>query len=289
MEKHIFKFGETSLAMIIPKKWADKNGLSASSGISVTEGTSGELIVQTQQPRQQEMEKTMNKSMNPELVGRWVGLHYMFGTAKLRLRSKDGITGAQMNAIEAKLNNDCSGFEITTESSNELIIESLTDMKEVDIGKIMQRIRFIIDAEFKEMANGNYSMISGMEKRVNRFYMLGTRYLNIVQPKGYAKYYRALDLLEALSDSMSALTDYDRAKSSNELLMIMQKQFSICFRGFEGEEKSIEETESLRKEVLAKLSKGKMDRFQRYLMTKVVDCTSGIAEFGLNADRKEQF
>jgi phosphate uptake regulator len=287
MEKHIFKFGETSLAMIIPKKWADKNGVGASSKINVIEGNAGELTIYTSETKQPEIEKIVSKSMNPNLLGRWVGLHYMFGTSKLRLLSKDGITPQQLGAIEQRLNNDCSGFEITGQSNNDIIIEGLTNIREVDLEKIILRIRYLIDAEFNEITKGNPKSIKEIEKRVNRFYMLGMRYLNVIQPKDYARYIGLFNMLEAISDNMEAISKAMGPKQNvNSIFNVLQSQFGECLIGFKGNDKSIEEAASLRVEAIKKISRMKVENLQQHLIVEIADYISNIAEYGLNAERE---
>jgi len=89
MEKHIFKFGEGSMALILPKKWVDKNGLKPSNTIYLSENENGNLIIAANGTEKRDTERITDSSTNPIFVGRWIGLNYMYGTAHIHLYSKE--------------------------------------------------------------------------------------------------------------------------------------------------------------------------------------------------------
>jgi bifunctional DNA-binding transcriptional regulator/antitoxin component of YhaV-PrlF toxin-antitoxin module len=47
VEKHLFKFGSSSLGLIMPKKWVEKRGLKASSVIYLVENEGGDIVIKT--------------------------------------------------------------------------------------------------------------------------------------------------------------------------------------------------------------------------------------------------
>lgn len=285
MEKHIFKFGDSSLALIIPKKWATKHGLSSQSAISVDEGSRGELVLSAGAPAVSEAERFVSRSLSPVLAGRWVGLHYMYGTSRLRLYSKDGFTAAQVDAIEGKINSDCSGFEITSQSGTEITIEDFTNIKEIDLGKVIGRLRFLVEQEFMEVEGGNAASIRKLEQRVNRFYMLGVRYVNIIQPRDYTRYIGMLAMLEQISDNMEMLSaNLDRVPGV--IYRALHEEFSMCKAGFDGDSKSIESAAALRVDVRRRIAKARLDGLQAHLLTSIADNISNIAEYGLKAEKE---
>ena len=78
MEKRVFKFGEASFAIILPKKWIDKNSINNSSLIYLNENEMGELVIASaQKPSSVKVIDSSSKT-NPRLLGRWVGNLYIY-------------------------------------------------------------------------------------------------------------------------------------------------------------------------------------------------------------------
>jgi hypothetical protein len=209
----------------------------------------------------------------------------MYGTGKLKLYAKEGINSEQVSDIEAKLNNDCPGYEITKQSSKEMVIEGLNDIKEIDMDKIVSRLRALIEEEFKEAVDQNPKTIKAIEKRVNRFYMMGMRYINIIQPNDYTRHIGILNMLEQISDTMDEMLSNFKIKP--EIFELLHKQFGLCFEGFAGNEKCIEEVAALREAVAKKLENSRMDKLQRYFMMGISNNILNIAEYGLRVEKPQ--
>ncbi len=286
MEKHIFKFGESSLAMIVPKKWAEKRGLKPSSEIYASEDENGNLVISSSQMAKREVEKIVNPRMNPDLLARWVGIHYMYGASRIRILSQQGIPHALSDAIEAKVSRECPGFEITGQTNTELVIEDFTNMKEIDLDRIIGRIRSLVDQEIMEISTGNAKTIGKLEKLVNRFYMLGVRYIHITQPNDSIKYFTVLELLENTSDSLESLAP-SGLQGAGGVLDGLRKLFSDSFKGLAGDEKAIESIEDQRGAVIKRINRLKADKLQVQSLKGIADNATKIAEFGLKAEKKK--
>ncbi len=287
MERRVFKFGTNSVALIVPKKWLDKSGLKPHSQVFVSESESGNLIISPTETVKQESERIVNSKTKPTFLSRWVGLHYMYGVGKLRVYSADGLAQNQLDAIEAKINSECPGFEITSQSSNDIIIEDLTNIREIDIEKIIGRLRSLINQEFFEMTQGDIKSVVKIERLVNRFYMLGTRYVNVTQARDATTYFGLLGFLEQISDKMATIAS-DFEIMSGEVFKSMKAQFDMCFVALNGDDKAIEEVAEMRERIVAKLSRAKIDKLYEKLLIEIADDITGIAEFGLRAEKKGQ-
>lgn len=57
MEKRPFKFGESSIAIILPKVWASKNNLNKDSPIYLEENDNGILYCQEQKSRKKRLKR----------------------------------------------------------------------------------------------------------------------------------------------------------------------------------------------------------------------------------------
>jgi phosphate uptake regulator len=279
MEKHVFKFGTGSLAIIIPKKWADKNGIDDKKSLELNENQNGELVLSTKAVGPMEVERTISAGMKGSLVGRWIGMHYLYGFSKIRLYSKNGFTQDQLDGVEERII-DCPGFEITSESNNDIIIEDFTDIKDVDIEKVVNRLRSLINQEFAECLGENHKTVMKIEKLVNRFYMLGVRYVNITQAQDALKYLEALQQLEYISDRLAIVSSSLHSRGK-EIISDLNRQFGLCIEGFHGNVGAIQQVAEIRVGVKGKVKGFKGDSLEKYLLSQLSNSISSIAEFGL--------
>ena len=280
MEGHIFKFGEGSTALILPKAWVDKSGLKASDSVYLSESESGNLIITATGTKKKSTDWITDSSVSPTLIGRRIGLHYMYGTTNLHIYSSDGFTRSQLDVIENTVHGSCSGFEITTQTSKEVVIEDLTNIKEVSLEKVIMRLRSIVGQEFSELENLDTYAIGKMEELINRFYMLGVRYINITQASDFFRYYSVLGALESIADSIAFISEEPSVRGMH-IFEDMHKQFDLAFTGFTGNLKVIEEVTEMRASILKKIPRRKIGKFYTYILRNITDKISDVAEFGL--------
>lgn len=283
MERHIFKFGNSSFAVVLPKEWVSRLDLQKSNSVQIVESRNGDLVLSTGIQKSREVDIPIRAITSPKLVGRWVWLHYIYGANKIRLHSEDGIKRTQVEAIEKEIKIEAPGFEIISQSEKDIIIEDLTNIKEVSLDKIISRIRSLINEEFKEIERGEYQNMERMEELVNRFYALGIRYINIMQAEDSLKSFRILQLLEAISDSLYKLTTFSK---HTKMLAILQKEFELTFLAFEGDMKAIETIFQIREEVYVSAEKSKMEKLQVRVVKDISTYIAQISEFGLKVSDK---
>ena len=286
MEKNVFKFGESSIAFILPKKWADKEGLKPKGSVIITEGKDGTLIISTRHIKINNAERMVDANLNPLFITRWIGLHYMYGTTQLILHAKEKFTQKQLEAIEDKLNNDCAGFEIIEQSEKKLCIEDFTNIKEVELKKIYSRIKFMIDQEFKEILENKIFMLERLEKQVNRFYTLGIRYVNIIQPSNFLGHISVLNLLEQISDYILEI-DTSIYIKNNKIVKMIYEQFILSFDAFDGDEDAIIKVGQMRLEIGKQIKLARIDRFYGRLLLNISDNIAGIGEYGFKAEKED--
>jgi phosphate uptake regulator len=279
MEKHIFKFGNSSLAMILPKKWVTKNSLSGASQIFMSENSKGDLVLSSKSTQQTASVRTVNKRTSPELLSRFIYLYYLRGVARLTINSPDGFMEAQIKAMQHQITSYCPGFEITGQSTNEIKIEDLTNIREIDIGKIVARLRSLINQEIAEVREGNAETAGRIEELVDRFYLLGIRYVNIVQPADAIKYYRTILIMENMADDLLRIVS--AKKTSPKLIDMIAKAFALSESGFAGDQNAIMETAALRRSAISAIDGSKMDPLYRKIFKGTITACNQIAEFGL--------
>jgi|GEM_PF-1128701 len=282
MEKHIFKFGNSSLAFIVPKKWTDKNKILPSSIIQVNETEHGELLISAEQNKKDRKIVAINSKLDPDIVARWAGLHYMYGISNVAFKSSDTITKKQVEAVENEIQIECPGFEIVNQSSSEIQIEDFTDIREVDIEKVVARLRSLLDQEFIELKNGNKDTVERLEQLVDRFYMLGFRYVSIKQPKNMLKYYRIIQLMEMMSDTIYLISrDTNLSKGTEVIIDMLKEQSKASENAVKGDRKAIIKITILRKEIREAFGKMRISDIQKKLFREMTSYSCQIGEFGL--------
>lgn len=280
MEKHVFKFGNTSMALVLPKRWTEKNRLKNSDSVFLKENNRGELIIGTEQMEKSSFVKAVDKYTDPDILARFVGLYYMRGVGKLTIRSRDGITEKQVQAIQDKIGSECPGFELISQSNSEVVIEDFTNIKEIDIDKLMSRLRSLVVQEFNEVMNQNTETVTRIEEMVDRFYKLGIRYISIVQPTDMLKYYRSVILIEDIADDLHLMSEKIN-KSHRRVVGEMKEMFEMSEKGFNGDQKAILDLALRRNRMRAALKKTKLDDVYKRIIRHVATCCNRIAEFGL--------
>ena len=282
MERHIFKFGNSSFAFIVPKKWAKKSGLSGGSVVSVSEGDDGELMVYSRAKADRSGEFMTSGVSEPEFIARAIGLYYINGFRKLKVYAKNAFNEQQIKTIDRAIAEDCPGFEMTRQSPKEIDIEDLNSISDIDIDRIVDRLRSLLEQELEELETGNDSTIDMTERLVNRFYMLGMHCANIVQPKSIYTYLGKLNLMEDISDKLILLHS-GRIKAG---LMATLKNF------FEASTKArtiddLEYVVASRKRLGKAISDERMDGMERYVYGQVLDHIASLAEFYVNIESRQ--
>ncbi len=287
MEKNIFKFGNSSLALIVPKRWTKKHGIKAGSSITVSEDGAGNLILSAKQSTETKAVKAISRHTDPHLVWRWVGIYYRFGFKKLEITSKDGFTPEQISALKDQIERYSPGFEVMNQTANVITIEDLTEQKDIDLGKIMARMRSLVDESFRELIDGEPEKMEGTEALINRFYQLCLRYINIIQPAGMLKYFRTTEAMEEIGDLLLDISHIDcsRSRPANSLLARAREKFVLSEKAFGGDEDAIKQIYEFVEELRGG-RRGTVDKECRDLVEEISKYINYIAEFGLTVESK---
>ncbi|MGD0729024.1 MAG: hypothetical protein ABR981_03030 [Candidatus Micrarchaeaceae archaeon] len=280
MEKHIFKFGSGSNAIILPKKWIEKNKLKSSDTVFLSENNRGELVLSSKLMPNKTFVKIIDKSTDWKLLSRFVGLYYINGITKLTIRSKDTLTEKQVSEIQKQIRNECPGFEIINQSNNEIQIEDFTSIRDIDIDKILSRIRSLILQEFVDVKLKNLNAVVQIEELVDRFYMLAIRYINIVQPSDMIKYYKTVILFDNIADNLLAVVP-SMNKINMDIIDKLSEIFEKSDKGFRGDQKTIVEIAAAKNDLKAQIDKLKVEKLYKRLLREIAKYSSQIAEFGL--------
>jgi hypothetical protein len=288
MEKHLFKFGKGSAAFIVPKRWIEKRGLKYNGAVFISENEAGDLIVSTKNTLKEDAAKIIDDKTSVGIITRWIGVHYMYGTHKLKISSRNVITRAQVRAVEDKVEGWCSGFEIVSQSKNDMIIEDLGNMGEIDIVRIITRLRSLTNQIFWELIDGDPKTVPEIERLTNRYYMMGVRHVNLTQAKDSLKYFSVLKMIETIGDDLEYIAINYTVKNK-AYFRELQEQFDLCFTALGGDEEAIESIALFREDIKRRIKEARMEEAQANLIRDIINKVSNIAEFGLKVSKKEQY
>lgn len=280
MEKRLFKFGKNSLAIVIPKKWADQKSLLNGSVVYLDENDQGNIVLSSLlTPKKEEEEQIQDLSQI--IISRLIGFHYLAGTTKLRLYFKKDLSKNEAQKIQEEVSKRYIGFEIVRKSTRELLIEDVGSSREISIEKTISRIHYVILEEFETLILNKNSDIESAEEIVDRFYLFGTRLLNILKPLDYYSNTRVLQMLELVSD-MLVLLSMDMPKNYSVLLGEVKKQFELSMKALDGKDENIFEAINFGDKMAKSLKARKLNSYQHMLFSDMVWSIVAIAETGIS-------
>jgi hypothetical protein len=265
----------------MPKKWVEKRGLKASSVIYLVENEGGDIVIKTAQVKEKEAEEVLT-SHNARFLWRLIGSHYIYGTTRLRLYSKEGFNRRQLDMIEGAVK-QYIGFEIASRSKNDVVFEDLTDVREVSIKKIISRLRNLVSEEFRDLQSGNYEAIKSTEELVNRFYLFGIRYLNIINPPDMYMHLRPIEFFELVSDTLNRLVMMDLSKMQ-PLFKDIERLFNLSMTALSGNTKAIEEAFDLTDTLMDAIKKYKKEPYKYAMLYDFVLSITAIGEIGFHQE-----
>jgi len=150
--------GGSSLAITLPKKWADHFGLKSKDTVVIYSQKSGALIIQPARHKKQLL-KTVLKidDFTKDMLTREIIAHYISGSDEVTIKSKK-ITHDQRNRIR-EVSHSLIGYEIIDESSEEVSIKNIFDATKFpiiqNVGKMFVITKSMFNDAIKAIAQNN--------------------------------------------------------------------------------------------------------------------------------------
>jgi len=141
--------GGSSLAITLPKKWADHFGLKSKDTVVIYSQKSGALIIQPARHKKQLL-KTVLKidDFTKDMLTREIIAHYISGSDEVTIKSKK-ITHDQRNRIR-EVSHSLIGYEIIDESSEEVSIKNIFDATKFPIIQNVGKMFVITKSMFND-------------------------------------------------------------------------------------------------------------------------------------------
>ena len=141
--------GGSSLAITLPKKWADHFGLKSKDTVVIYSQKSGTLVIQPTRHKKQLL-KTVLKidGLTKDMLTRELIAHYISGSDEITI-SGQRITHYQRNRIREVLRS-LIGYEIIDESSEEIFIKNIFDATKFPIIQNVEKMFVIAKSMFND-------------------------------------------------------------------------------------------------------------------------------------------
>lgn len=141
--------GGSSLAITLPKKWADHFGLKSKDTVVIYSQKSGALIIQPTHHKEQLL-KTVLKidDLTKDMLTRELIAHYISGSDEVTI-SGQRITHDQRNRIR-EVSHSLIGYEIIDESSEEVFIKNIFDAAKFPVIQNVEKMFVIAKSMFND-------------------------------------------------------------------------------------------------------------------------------------------
>src|SRR3989337_3023095 len=145
--RRVQRTGGGTFFVCLPKKWAERNGLNRGSLISISEGMSGQLVVDVKydtEPQPQVVAIKPTPFLDREIVGK-----YLLGYDIIRVEAKDRMSTEDRECIKQS-SSRLIGLEIIEEDYSKIVLQCLLEPSAYPPEKILQREHSIASSMHKD-------------------------------------------------------------------------------------------------------------------------------------------
>jgi len=219
--RRVQRTGGGTFFVCLPKKWAERNGLNRGSLVSISEGMSGQLVIDVKygtEPQPQVVVIKPTPFLDREIVG-----NYLLGYDLIRVEAKDKITSSDREHVKQAASR-LIGLEIVEDNYSTIMMQCLLEPSAFPPEKILRREYSISSSMHRDAVTafieGDAHLAKNVMDRdneVDRLYFLLVRILRTVirNPRLSEKlgilpiecldYRLASSLVEAIGDQSSQI------------------------------------------------------------------------------------
>lgn len=180
MERKLIKQGKGGFTIYLPKRWIDNKSLKEGDAVDVSEFENG-LFVSSESKKHKGCYLTLDEEGRKDVKNLLTHV-YRRGFDKISIA---GIDGKSFDIIEATIKEQLPGLEVTEHSSNNCIIESLSDPTDQKYEALVRFLFFIIKETqqmlIKDFEANKFNHFKDIEERTrkhDRFIYLCRRILS---------------------------------------------------------------------------------------------------------------
>ena len=229
--RKLVKAGQASHTISLPRKWLLKNNLQKGDPLYITEKSSKELVIRTQQHEEVQEKKELTIEVDGKelsTVQRELTSAYVNNYNTINLI---GNSIAQNAKGYRKIIHDFVALEIAEQTSKKITAKDLLNLNEISVDKTINRMDMIVRTMLEDIGQNNelQESIIFRDYDVNRLYFLLYRLLKsatknssmaerigVLQEKAIAKWYTTVNI-ENLADWIKTISELlPDAKKLNE-------------------------------------------------------------------------
>lgn len=187
--RNILKIGKSSLAITLPKKWVQKQGLKEGDEVVLEETTKGYLIIR---PGVESIAEegltgviTIGKGRENSLE-RIIIAYYQAGYTKIKVKPATGRVDTHLREAVRKSLRRLIGLEIIEEGTDYITLETIVDTSSMKIDKVLSRMEILVLNSAKDLRDYTIYLdkdilrtIIGRDEDIDKFYFLLSRQVNL--------------------------------------------------------------------------------------------------------------
>lgn len=187
--RKIQQVGRSTLAVAIPKKWANEVNLKPGSQVSIEKELDGCFRIRTRTTENKRVTKSIinaDECKAPDLLGRSITGIYLTGIEAIEIHSKKELTPQQLQETRDAVQR-LTGLGIIEQTANEVIIHDFLDPAKFPfenlIKHMFQIISFMQETIIKTLEECDVDLaseVSNLEDEIDRLYWLTVRQLLLV-------------------------------------------------------------------------------------------------------------
>jgi len=237
----------------VPKDWAERNGLTQGTVVSVTQTADGSLVIN---PKYNVERSPQRATVAPSpLLDRVIIEKYLLGYDIIQVQTKGRITPADRERVKEAASH-LIGLEIVEENHSQIVMQCLLEPSTFPPEKILRREYSIVSGIHRDaviaLLEGDVQLAKNVVDRdneVNRLYFLLVRILRtVIQNPGLSEklgvmpidcldYRLTASLVESIGDHSAAIGEtvikLGGAKMPNEVAELIQQFHKIAYSAHE--------------------------------------------------------
>jgi len=241
MQRKLIKQGGGGYTIYLPKKWADKKGLTSGDNIEIIETETSLIIDSSIKGKKQISIEITNE--NKEDIKNILTHVYRKGFDKIIIKETDNKILKEIKTITKDL---LLGFEITDKSQFSCTLENISEPTEDKYDVILRRIFLIIREslsliiqDFEDNKFGNKQELEDLRKNQDKFVLFCRRLLmKEIYDKDLTLSWELLTFLMHIEHSLIYLYNYsltNKIKTDNnfnDLIKFLQDYFELFYKAY---------------------------------------------------------
>lgn len=233
--RELTKIGDSSCGLTLPIEWLKKNNLSCGDKLNLTT-IDDSLLISTNNDDKEEIAEIPMNNKSFKLVNKFLISYYLKNYKKIKITGENMVENVEaIRVLKEKL----SSLEIVEIKNEYILLKDLTSPEELNVADITKEIISMINVIFetivKEDKRANFTLISNVDKNINKLAFLGTKCINYSVKSltstgrflDFSYYRRVLLNLEEMGDILKRIARDLKNEHEEDTFYIPQLIFKV--------------------------------------------------------------